>query len=58
MKKTWERLFFKTYFKRYADSAKKIKNRAVINESETDKMIRNLKEENAKLASMLTQCSN
>ena len=34
---------------RYADNAKKIKNNAVINESVQDRMIRELKEENAKL---------
>lgn len=34
---------------RYADQAKKIKNNAVINESETDKMIRELKADNEKL---------
>lgn len=34
---------------RYADQAKKIKNRAEINESATDKLIRELKEENASL---------
>jgi hypothetical protein len=39
---------------RYADQAKKIKNHAVINESEQDKMIRELKEENEKLKAMLT----
>ena len=38
---------------RYADQAKKIKNNAVINESEQDKMIRELKEENEKLKAML-----
>ena len=38
---------------RYADQAKKIKNNAVINESEQDKMIRELKDENEKLKSML-----
>lgn len=38
---------------RYADQAKKIKNKAIINESEQDKMIRELKEENDKLKSML-----
>ena len=31
---------------RYADQAKKIKNRAVVNESATDKLIRELTEEN------------
>jgi len=31
---------------RYADRAKKIQNKAVINESATDKMIRELKTEN------------
>lgn len=34
---------------RYADSAKQIKNKPVINETETDKMIRELMKENEKL---------
>ena len=38
---------------RYADRAKKIQNKAVINESEHDKMVRMLKEENANLKKML-----
>jgi len=38
---------------RYADQAKKIKNNAIINESEQDKMIRELKEENEKLKELL-----
>lgn len=38
---------------RYADQAKKIKNKAIINENEQDKMIRELREENEKLKSML-----
>ena len=38
---------------RYADQAKKIKLKAVINESETDRMIRELTEENVKLKKML-----
>lgn len=38
---------------RYADQAKKIKNMAVVNESETDKLIRNLKEENEALKKLL-----
>ena len=38
---------------RYADRAKKIQNKAVINESEHDKMVRLLKEENQKLKKML-----
>lgn len=38
---------------RYADNAKKIKNKAVINESVQDRMIRELKEENKKLKDML-----
>ena len=38
---------------RYADQAKKIKCNAVINESEQDKMIRQLKEENEQLKKML-----
>lgn len=31
---------------RYADAAKRIKNKPVVNESATDKMIRELREEN------------
>ena len=38
---------------RYADRAKKIQNKAVINESEHDKMVRMLKEENQNLKKML-----
>jgi hypothetical protein len=38
---------------RYADRAKKIKNATVINESPQDKIIRQLREENAKLREML-----
>jgi hypothetical protein len=38
---------------RYADNAKKIKNLAVINESPSDRMIRELKAENMKLKEML-----
>lgn len=38
---------------RYADQAKKIKNNAVVNESETDKMIRELKTENETLKNTL-----
>lgn len=34
---------------RYADQAKKIKNKPVVNESDTDKLIRQLKEENERL---------
>lgn len=34
-------------------SAKKIQNKAVINESPTDRMIRELKEENAKLMALI-----
>lgn len=34
---------------RYADQAKKIKNKAIVNESAVDKMIRELTEENHKL---------
>lgn len=40
---------------RYADQAKKIKCNAVINESETDKMIRELRGENDKLKNLLMQ---
>eukprot|EP00163_Fabomonas_tropica_P030970 TRINITY_DN720_c0_g1_i1.p1 TRINITY_DN720_c0_g1~~TRINITY_DN720_c0_g1_i1.p1 ORF type:complete len:1026 (+),score=322.14 TRINITY_DN720_c0_g1_i1:237-3314(+) len=38
---------------RYADRAKKIKNKAVVNENPTDKLIRELKEENERLMKML-----
>eukprot|EP00051_Salpingoeca_urceolata_P018835 m.267969 g.267969 ORF g.267969 m.267969 type:complete len:1177 (+) comp19290_c0_seq13:198-3728(+) len=38
---------------RYADRAKKIKTKAVINENPTDKLIRELKEENARLKAKL-----
>ena len=34
---------------RYADRAKKIKNKAVVNENPMDKLIRELKEENERL---------
>jgi len=40
---------------RYADRAKKIKNVAVINESQQDKIIRELKVENKKLKEMLSK---
>jgi kinesin family protein 13 len=40
---------------RYADQAKQIKQNARINESETDKMIRELMEENDKLKNLLAQ---
>ncbi|XP_078314013.1 kinesin-like protein KIF28 isoform X2 [Crassostrea virginica] len=38
---------------RYADRAKKIQNKAVVNESPTDRLIRELKEENARLMAAL-----
>lgn len=38
---------------RYADQAKKIKLHAVVNESEQDKLIRELREENDKLKDLL-----
>lgn len=38
---------------RYADRAKKIVNKAVVNESATEKLIRELKTENDHLKSML-----
>ena len=38
---------------RYADRAKKIKNKPVVNESETDKLIRQLKAENERLRKLL-----
>ena len=37
---------------RYADRAKKIKNKAVVNENPMDKLIRELREENEKLKKM------
>ena len=40
---------------RYADQAKKIKNCAVVNESEQDKMIRELQGENDKLKELLSK---
>lgn len=40
---------------RYADRAKKIKNKAVINESPQDKIIRELKEENGNLKKLLSK---
>lgn len=42
---------------RYADNAKKIQNKALINESVQDRMIRELKEENQKLKDMLLKLS-
>lgn len=42
---------------RYADQAKKIKLHAVVNESEQDKMIRELREENEKLKILLQSFS-
>ena len=43
---------------RYADRAKKIVNKAVINESATDKLIRELKTENEKLKKLLLQAAS
>ena len=40
---------------RYANEAKRIKNNAVINESEVDKMIRELQDENQRLKELLLQ---
>ena len=40
---------------RYADQAKKIQNKAIINESETDKLIRNLTEEREELRQKLAK---
>ena len=42
---------------RYADRAKKIQNKAVVNESEHDKMVRMLKEENLDLKRMIEELS-
>jgi kinesin family protein 1 len=38
---------------RYADKTKKIKNKPVVNESEVDKLIRSLREENERLKKLL-----
>lgn len=38
---------------RYADRAKQIKNKAVVNESPQDKLIRELKEENDRLKKLM-----
>jgi hypothetical protein len=43
---------------RYADRAKKIQNKAVINESPQEKMIRELREENEKLKKMLMSAAS
>lgn len=40
---------------RYADRAKQIKNKAVINENPQDKLIRELKEENERLKKLLSE---
>lgn len=40
---------------RYADQAKKIKNRATVNESATDKIIRELNEQNDRLKKFLAK---
>jgi kinesin family protein 13 len=42
---------------RYADQAKKIQNKAIINESETDRVIRELTEENEKLKKFMEMFS-
>lgn len=42
---------------RYADRAKKIQNKAVVNESAQDKLIRELRSENAKLKEMLMKAA-
>ncbi|EAR96121.2 kinesin motor catalytic domain protein (macronuclear) [Tetrahymena thermophila SB210] len=43
---------------RYADQAKKIKNKAIINESAVDKLIRELTQENQKLKSTIQELRN
>merc|ERR1712217_477835 len=40
---------------RYADRAKKIKNNATVNENPQERLLRELKEENAKLLEMIEQ---
>ena len=44
---------FINFICRYADRAKKIKNKAVVNENPMDKLIRELKEENDRLKKMM-----
>lgn len=43
---------------RYADQAKKIKNKPVVNESDTDKLIRELKAENDRLRKIIESRNN
>ena len=43
---------------RYASRAKKIENRAIVNESDVDKLIRLLREENQMLKSMLEEAKS
>lgn len=43
---------------RYAERAKKIKNKPIVNESESDKMIRELKAENERLKKLLESRGN
>ncbi len=40
---------------KYADQVKKIKNNATVNESSTDKLIRELKSENDRLKKMIEE---
>jgi Kinesin motor domain len=42
---------------RYADRAKKIQNKAVVNESPQERLIRELREENEKLKKILIQAA-
>ena len=42
-------IYIQILYQRYADRAKKIKNKAVVNENPMDKLIRELKEENERL---------
>jgi hypothetical protein len=42
---------------RYADRAKRIVNKAIVNESVQDKMIRDLKSENERLKKYLMDCA-
>ena len=43
---------------RYASRAKKIENRAIVNESDVDKLIRLLREENQMLKNMLEEAKS
>lgn len=47
-------IYFNFHSSRYADRAKKIKNKAVVNENPMEKLIRELREENDRLKKSLS----